>query len=214
MVRAGAGSGPAARASGAVFRSWPTTMMAAPEGGGERCDRGREVRHDVHGRNSKLEPRAPRGLAPSRHSVGGLSRRDVNFCRACRVSACQSVATHWAENESKMESKAEYRFEKALCHRHFLYGSIPPAPASQCGFRGPVPKAAKKARKQQAFANSPLVSTFPFRCVGRPNYRKSPANSANIPVFGRPRLETWFDHHCQVRRAVPRSKRRAVSLYQ
>lgn len=57
--------------------------------------------------------------------------------------------------------------------------SMPAKPAN-CGLLRP-------------FAILPLVSTFPTWRFSRPEVRKSPADIANIPVFRRLWLETWFD---------------------
>jgi hypothetical protein len=82
-------------------------------------------------------------------------------------------------------------------------GSIPPAPAKQCGLRPTCSGIARKARRWAAFALLPRVSTFPFGALGRPNCRKSPPAIASIPVFGRLGPETGFDPHCRLRATVP-----------
>ena len=46
------------------------------------------------------------------------------------------------------------------------------------------------------------LSTFLFGHYGLANRRKSPVLAANIPVFGRLRLETWFERDCEERVAV------------
>ena len=79
-------------------------------------------------------------------------------------------------------------------------GSNPTAsPARQFGFYADLRMSARKGRQQQAFANSSSVSTFPPGRLGLADRRKSPAVVANIPIFERPRLETWFDRDCPVR---------------
>ena len=198
MVRAGAGSWPAARASGAVFRSGPTTtvMAAAHQGAAETAVTEVErsgMTYMAATRNWNLAP-------PSASSIKTLRRRIVQARSKFLLSLPRQRVSERRMNQRWNQRQSTDSRKPCATGISCMVRSLPPQPASAAF--GPVPKAAKKARKQQAFANSPLVSTFPFRCVGRPNYRKSPANSANIPVFGRPRLETWFDHHCQVRRAA------------
>jgi hypothetical protein len=52
------------------------------------------------------------------------------------------------------------------------------------------------------FCNSALVSKLPKWRTRRPFRQKSPANTANIPVLGRQRPESWFDRDCRPRAAV------------
>jgi hypothetical protein len=51
-----------------------------------------------------------------------------------------------------------------------------------------------KARQWRAFAIRSPVSVLPIARYSDRIPRKSPANTVNIPVFGRRRPETWFDH--------------------
>jgi hypothetical protein len=55
-----------------------------------------------------------------------------------------------------------------------------------------MPRNRERARQQWAYRPRCVVSTHPLPCFGRANYRKSPADAANIPVFGRRWSETWF----------------------
>ena len=93
---------------------------------------------------------------------------------------------------------------------------LTPAPARQCGVWQPIARNDRKARKQRAFTHSRAVSRLPFPRFRRPNYRKSPASSANIPVLRRLSLETWFECNCRPTAAVLSSRgareRRNASL--
>jgi hypothetical protein len=57
-----------------------------------------------------------------------------------------------------------------------------------------IPDTCRKARQQRAFAVRRLVSVLPISRHRDRIRRKSLTNTANIPVFGRHRPETGFDH--------------------
>ena len=59
-----------------------------------------------------------------------------------------------------------------------------------------VPLKGEKGPLLAAFCNSAPVSEFPNRRTCRLFREKSPATTANIPIFGRLSLETRFDLHC------------------
>jgi hypothetical protein len=65
-----------------------------------------------------------------------------------------------------------------------------------------TPETSRKAHNWRAFAICWTVSRLPNSLNPRPICRKSPAATANIPVFGRLAPETWFDRHWAARAAV------------
>src|ERR1700733_11291422 len=58
-----------------------------------------------------------------------------------------------------------------------------------------VPLKAEKGPLLAGFCNSAPVSELPNSRTRRPFREKSPATTANIPVFGRLSLDTGFDLH-------------------
>jgi hypothetical protein len=75
--------------------------------------------------------------------------------------------------------------------------------ASQAFPRSEVlPLKDQKSPLLAAFCNSAPVSELPNSQARMPFWQKSPANTANIPVLGRQRPETWFDRDCRPRAAV------------
>ena len=103
--------------------------------------------------------------------------------------------------DQRKKAEIPTRFQRAFLNRECA-SSNPLRSARQSGFRAYLPRSARKGRQWRAFANSPLFSTFPIDRFGRSSRRKSPPDSADIPVSGRLRAETWFDCDCQVRAAV------------
>jgi hypothetical protein len=65
-----------------------------------------------------------------------------------------------------------------------------------------ISKKREEGPKIGAFYARGLVSRLPIRRSSGANCRKSPARSANIPVFSRLSTETWCDLHCVGDRAV------------
>jgi hypothetical protein len=54
----------------------------------------------------------------------------------------------------------------------------------------------RNARQPELFVTCGAVSRLPIWTISERNRRKSPANTWNIPVFGRPEPETVRDQHC------------------
>jgi hypothetical protein len=81
------------------------------------------------------------------------------------------------------------RFESSRPSQAFLRPEVPPLKE-------------RKSPPLARFCNSAPVSELQKWRTRRPFRQKSPATTANIPVFGRHAPETRFDPHCVLRAAV------------
>jgi hypothetical protein len=125
------------------------------------------------------------------------------FAGNCPRSGCSTAASCY-EIASRSPNNAKFPV-KFPVSREFAWRRVRSALRRQPGSPGAGETSRdsdRKAHQWRAFAIWWTVSTLPISPTEGRIRRKSPATTANIPVFGRLTPETGFDRHCVAVAAV------------
>src|ERR1700733_13161879 len=124
------------------------------------------------------------------HGVRKGRNPETGVYPECAAYSCKSLQ----QQISMKIAEIPPTFQRAFLNRE-CGSSNPPRSARQSGSRRKYPSKERKARFWRAFSigrrslNSQIGELAGCR-------EKSPATTANIPIFGRLSLETRFDLHC------------------